>query len=103
MEVQKRIEEKLRAALSPEHLEVVNESGMHAVPPGAESHFKVVVVTRAFEGQGLLARHREVNRLLAEELAGPVHALAVHAYTPAEWAARGGAPASPPCHGGGRN
>jgi BolA protein len=51
----------------------------------------------------LLQRHRQINKILAEELAGPVHALAIHAYTLAEWQARhGDAPLSPPCLGGGR-
>ena len=96
-----RINEKLAAALAPEHLEVVNESGNHNVPAGSETHFKVVVVSAAFEGQRLLARHRRVNAALADELAGGVHALAIHAYTAAEWRKRfGAAPMSPPCLGG---
>ena len=96
-----RINEKLAAALAPQHLEVVNESGNHNVPAGSETHFKVIVVAAAFEGQRLLARHRRVNQALADELAGGVHALAIHAYTAAEWRERfGAAPMSPPCLGG---
>lgn len=96
-----RIEAKLAAALAPAHLEVVNESGNHNVPDGAETHFKVVVVAERFAGERLLARHRHVHRALAEELAGGVHALALHTYTQAEWQARfGDAPMSPPCLGG---
>ena len=99
--IQDRIEEKLAAALDPAHLEVVNESGGHNVPDGSETHFKVVVVSPAFEGERLLARHRRINQTLAEELAGGVHALAIHAYTAAEWRKRfGTAPMSPPCLGG---
>lgn len=99
--IKERIEEKLAAALSPEHLEVVNESGGHNVPQGSETHFKVVVVSPAFEGQRLLARHRRINAVLAEELAGGVHALAMHTYTLPEWRKRfGEAPLSPPCLGG---
>ena len=101
--MQDRIEEKLAAALRPAHLEVVNESGNHNVPDGAETHFKVVVVAGAFEGERLLARHRRVNQTLAAELAGGVHALAIHTYTADEWRQRfGEAPMSPPCLGGGR-
>lgn len=96
-----RIEAKLADALAPAHLEVVNESGSHNVPPDAETHFKVVVVSSRFDGQRLLARHRRVNEALAEELAGGVHALAIHTYTAAEWQQRfGDAPMSPPCRGG---
>ena len=98
------IEEKLAVALTPEHLEVVNESGGHNVPPGSETHFKVVVVSPLFEGERLLARHRCVNEALREELAGGVHALAMHTYTAEEWQKRfGDVPMSPPCLGGGRS
>ena len=103
MSVAKRIERKLIEGLQPDHLEVVNESGGHNVPQGSESHFKVVAVARMFDGERLLARHRRVNALLAEELAGEVHALAIHAYTLEEWRKRfGNAPLSPPCLGGKR-
>ena len=99
--VKDRIEEKLALAFEPEHLEVVNESGNHNVPDGSETHFKVVLVCGAFEGERLIARHRRVNEALAEELAGPVHALAIHTYTAADWQKRfGNAPMSPPCRGG---
>ncbi len=100
MSVRDRIESKLTAALAPSRLEILDETGSHNVPPDSESHFRVTVVADAFAGEALLARHRRVNRALAEELAGPVHALALHTYTPQEWAERGGAPESPPCRGG---
>lgn len=95
------IHDKLVDALAPAALEVIDESHMHAVPKGAESHFKVVVVTDRFEGVPLVQRHRRVNEVLKDELAGKIHALSVHAYTPAQWTARGEViPASPPCRGG---
>ncbi|MFQ5755983.1 MAG: BolA family protein [Acidiferrobacterales bacterium] len=101
MMTQAVIESKLRQGLDPVHLEVVNESPMHNVPPGSESHFKVTVVAEQFEGKMLVARHRLVNELLAEELAGPVHALALHTLTPDEWFEASGQSAdSPPCMGG---
>ena len=101
MRIQESIERKLAERFAPEHLEVANESGSHNVPPGSETHFKVVVVAPAFAGLRLLARHRLVNETLAEELAGGVHALAIHTYTEPEWRARfGAAPLSPPCLGG---
>lgn len=99
--VQGVIERKLAESFDPAHLEVVNESGSHNVPPGSETHFKVVLVTEAFAGKTLVARHRLVNAALAAELAGPVHALAMHTYTRDEWQRRfGEAPLSPPCLGG---
>ncbi|MFW6093564.1 MAG: BolA family protein [Pseudomonadota bacterium] len=101
MSVQQNIETKLAERFDPAHLAVVNESGNHNVPPGSESHFKVVLVAGEFEGKRPLARHRLVNAALADELAGPVHALAIHTYTEEEWRARfGEAPMSPPCLGG---
>lgn len=96
------IEERLRGAFEVEHLDVRDESHQHNVPRGAESHFRVTLVSPSFEGQGLVQRHRAIYRLLADELAGPVHALALHTYTPSEWLERDGTPASPPCLGGGQ-
>lgn len=101
MSVQQTIETKIRSALAPEYLEVINESHMHNVPPGSESHFKVVVVSPEFEAKTRVQRHQVLNALLADELAGPIHALSLQIHTAPEWAARGGqAMASPACHGG---
>ncbi len=98
------IESKLNNHFKPLHLEVHNESHMHNVPEGSESHFKVVVVSTDFEGQKLLARHRAVNETLDAELKGGIHALSIHAMTPDEWFAKGGKiPESPPCLGGGKD
>jgi BolA protein len=74
---------------------------MHSVPKGSETHFKVVVVSAAFEGLGLVDRHRRVNQILEDELKQGVHALSIRALTPAQWAESGaGEFASPPCLGG---
>ena len=95
------IESTLRQALSPLHLEVLDESHMHNVPEGAESHFRLTVVSEGFEGAKLLARHRQVNNLLAAEFDRGLHALALHTWTPEEWFKKGGrVPESPPCLGG---
>lgn len=99
MTMQQHIEAKLTAALTPSLLEVTNESHMHRVEPGSESHFKVVIVSPQFEGLRLLARHRLINEVLAPELAGPVHALALHTYTEGEWQQKGQAPRTPSCVG----
>jgi BolA protein len=97
-----RIEQALSESLTPMHLEVTDESHMHNVPEGAESHFKVLVVSDAFAGEKRIGRHRRVNALLREELDAGMHALAIHAWTPDEWFEKGGgaAPASPQCLGG---
>lgn len=86
-------------SLVPEHLELVNESHMHSVPPGSESHFKAVIVSEQFVGLHAVKRHQAVYRTLGE-LMSRIHALALHTYTPEEWRARQQAPASPHCLGG---
>ncbi len=104
MSIQTQIEEKLAKGLKVQHLEVVNESNNHNVPPGSESHFNIVVVAPDFTGKSLINRHRMINKLLAEELNNQIHALAIHTYTEEEWAkASDGAPMSPPCLGGGKS
>lgn len=86
--VRERIEEKLKAAFEPDSLEVVDDSAAHAghagARPGGETHFSVRIVAAAFAGAPRVRRHRLVNAALAEELAGPVHALAVTAKAPGE-------------------
>ena len=97
------IRDKLQEALTPQMLDVVNESIGHNVPTGSETHFRVVAVSEVFAGERAVARHRRVYGLLESERSLGLHALALHLYTPAEWAAREQAAApSPPCLGGGR-
>lgn len=96
----KTIEEKVAAALATSYLEVINESANHNVPKGSESHFKLIVVSPRFEGQRTLHRHRMVYAVLEQELAGSVHALALHTYTDEQWREVENAPDSPSCRGG---
>ena len=98
--VQDSLESKLKTGLKLTHLEVVNESHMHSVPPNSETHFKVVAVSADFDGKRSVARHQLIYKIVADELHGPVHALALHTYTPAEWQDRLQAPDSPNCMGG---
>lgn len=100
MTVTSSIHDKLVAALQPVALEVINESHMHSVPKGSETHFKVVVVSDRFEGMSPVKRHQLVYGALAEEMSGGVHALAITSRTPAEWAASPEANVSPKCMGG---
>ena len=103
MKIQNNIEKKLLSHFNPQHLEVINESAMHNVPAGSESHFKVVIVTPMFGGERLINRHRAVNAILKEELANDIHALALPTYTQGEWHNLFGAfPTSPNCLGGGK-
>lgn len=100
MAIHSIIEQKLEETFKPEFLEVVNESYMHNVPEGSESHFKVTVVSNEFEGQRLIGRHRMINNTLSEELQS-IHALAIHTMTPDEYFKKAGkVPNSPECLGG---
>ena len=85
MDTGERIKQKVVAALEPLHLQLTNESHMHA-GPATDSHFKLVVVANGFRGLGKVKRHQLLYRMLGDELQGPVHALALHLYTPEEWA-----------------
>ncbi|NNF77464.1 MAG: BolA family transcriptional regulator [Rhizobiales bacterium] len=85
-EVANTIHDKLNQAFAPSALEVIDESHLHeghaGARPGGQSHFRVKIVAEAFKGKSLLQRHRMVNETLAEELAGPIHALAISAAAP---------------------
>ena len=98
MELQQQLLENLQN-LKPTHLDILNESAGHGgYYPGKESHFKVVIVSEAFDGLRLVQRHQkvyaQVNHLLAAG-GGAIHALAIHAYAPNEWT--GNVPQSPDC------
>ncbi|HEX5233171.1 MAG TPA: BolA family protein [Bradyrhizobium sp.] len=82
------ITDKLNEAFKPESLDVVDESHLHeghaGHRPGGETHFRLYIVSPAFEGKSRIERHRMINAALTAELAGSVHALAIHAHAPGE-------------------
>lgn len=88
--IESALRDKLTATFSPERLDVVNESHLHAGHQGGavdgtgETHFRVRIVSEAFEGMARLARHRAVNQALAEELRAGLHALAIEPAAPGE-------------------
>jgi BolA protein len=88
MNTRDRMTEKLKAAFAPVSVDVQDESHQHAghsgSRPGGETHYRVYIVSEAFQGKSRIERHRMVNATLAQELAGSVHALAVHAAAPDE-------------------
>ena len=92
MLVKTRIAEKLASAFAPQSLDVVDESHQHAghsgARPGGQTHFRVHIVSEAFRGKSRVERHRMINQTLSGELAGGVHALAIHANAPGEESAR---------------
>lgn len=95
------IRETLTENLSPVHLEIINESYMHNVPKGSESHFKVLVVSEKFNDLSLIKRHRLVNDLVKTKLEGNfVHALSIEAKTPKQWDPSYEVEPSPNCRGG---
>jgi BolA protein len=88
MSTRDAITEKLREAFTPESLEVQDESHLHEGHVGHQSrnetHFRVYIVSQTFSGKSRVERHRLINTALAAELAGSVHALALHAKAPGE-------------------
>lgn len=92
MRTQDLITQKLTEAFAPESLRVEDESHRHeghaGHRPGGQTHFRVYIVSDAFRGKTRLERHRLINAVLAAEIAGGIHALAIHANAPGE----GGAP-----------
>lgn len=88
MSMKDTIQARLEAALSPQQLDVRDDSHLHAghagARPGGESHFTVEIVADAFAGRSRVERHRLVNEALAQELAGRIHALVIRARAPGE-------------------
>ena len=88
MAIRDTISNKLQEAFTPESLQVVDESHLHeghaGHRPSGETHFRVYIVSQAFKGKSRVDRHRMINSALAAELAGSVHALAIHAQAPGE-------------------
>ena len=88
MSTKDAITNKLREAFDPESLEVTDESHLHeghaGHRPGGQTHFRVYIVSAAFEGKSRIERHRMINATLAGELEGSVHALAIKAQAPGE-------------------
>ncbi len=86
--VKRQIAAKVRQAFAPLRLEVVDDSERHrghsGYREGGESHFQLTIVSDVFSGKRRVERHRLVNSVLAEELAGPVHALAITTLAPEE-------------------
>ena len=80
-----RLHHALINTLTPDLLTITDESFRHHVPEGAETHFKVVLVSSQFNGLTRIARHRLVNSHLRDEFTSGLHALSLHLYTPQEW------------------
>jgi BolA protein len=97
MDVALDIREKLQNAFDPLVLDIENESYKHNVPEGSQSHFKVIIVSAAFEDKRQVPCHQMIYKVLSQELAGPVHALSLHTYSPNNWKEQ--RPNTPDCMG----
>lgn len=88
MSIEETIRTKLEKALSPQVLEIVNDSDRHVGHAGhdgrGESHFTLTIVSGRFAGLGRIERHRMINGILAEELRTRIHALSIKAFAPEE-------------------
>ena len=100
MDTHQTIIKKLNETFSPSYLEVLNESDRHSGPKDAQTHFKITIVTPIFEKKRSVARHQLIYQTLADELAGEVHALAIHTFSLEEWEVQQSSPDSPHCLGG---
>lgn len=97
--IQPQIEQAINDAFDVQFMELLNESHMHS-GPAPESHFKLTVVSKSFDGLNKVKRQQAIYKVLAE-LMPQFHALALHTYTPTEWLAlEQSIPASPKCTGG---
>jgi BolA protein len=95
------IEKKLKEAIEPTHLEVIDESYLHNVEPGRESHVRIVAISKLFESLNLVKRHQLIYAEIQEEISGPIHALSIHTFTESEWLEKNKqAEPSPDCLGG---
>lgn len=100
MSVENEIEKRLTDGLELIEYRLENESHMHS-GDRTDTHFKLVVVSPAFDGKRLVQRHQLIYGLVSDLMQNPIHALAMHLHTPAEWEAQQGfVPASPNCMGG---
>ena len=85
MNTQQSIERKLRSAFSPTYFELINESHMHNVAEGAQSHFKLIICSDSFSGLSKIKRQQNIYHVLQQEMAAELHALSIKDYSPQEW------------------
>ena len=84
MNIKELMDKKLSEKLEPTYLKVEDESHFHHVPKGAQTHFKIEIVSSRFENKKLLERHRIINEILKEEIT-KIRACSLHTLTPSEW------------------
>ena len=84
-----RIEQILRKNFELEHLDIINESYKHSVPKNSETHFKIIIVSKAFQNKSQVVNHQSIYKLLSNEMGekkdNKLHALSLITTTPEDW------------------
>lgn len=83
--MEKALRASIEQAFEPEYFELENESHMHSVPPGSETHFRLLVVADIFDGKSRIDRSRLVNEMIKPYMTRGLHALSQRTFTPPEW------------------
>lgn len=83
--IESSLRTEIEKAFQPEYYELENESHLHSVPANSETHFRLLVVSRAFEGLSRIERSRRVHELMKPLMAQGLHALSQKTLTPGEW------------------
>jgi stress-induced morphogen len=96
------LRQQIETAFNPDYYELENESHSHSVPVNSETHFRLLVVSSAFEGKSRIDRSRMINEVVKDEMTRGLHALSQRTMTPSEWAAIKDTfvMVSPACRGG---
>jgi BolA protein len=98
---QKRIQAMVSEAVNVAYIDLINESHKHSVPENSETHFKLTLVSHDFDKMSKVARHQKVYGAVSVLMQEGLHALALHTYSPDEWALlKQQIPESPDCMGG---
>ena len=100
MSIEESVSQLIEERFQPIHMELINESHMHSVPPNSETHFKLVLVSPEFQGLSQVKRHQAVYAALKDYMRNPIHALALHTFSQEEWANDSSVATSPDCLGG---
>jgi len=100
--IEDQIRVKIESLIQPSYMNLINESFKHNVPENSETHFNLTAVSEYFNGLSKVARHQQVYKVLEDELAGPIHALSLHLFTPEEWSSEPASLETPDCAGGER-
>tara|TARA_E500000178_G_C16768247_1_gene637925 strand:+ start:508 stop:816 length:309 start_codon:yes stop_codon:yes gene_type:complete len=100
MSIAEILESSLTEKLKPSFLDILNESNLHNVPIGSESHFRILIVSDRFENLNVVKRHKMVYQVCKIAIKSGIHALAMQCFTEEEWKLNPKKNESPTCLGG---